>query len=683
MVRRVLVLLTGLALGLGLLAGPASAASPWWEPVHPQTPDSEVNVTGAPFGGVAADGTVRGLVDGHTHMFSDLAFGGNGVCGRTYAVDGIASALTDCPNHQPNGSSALLENVTNLEGGGNVTRTHDTTGWPTLKDWPDWASLTHQQMYYTWVERAWRGGQRVMVNDLVNNTGLCMINGIVAPPNKYSCDDMDSVRREAAAARSLEAFVDAQYGGAGKGWYRIVTSAAQAREVVEAGKLAVVLGVEVSEPFGCKQTLGVPGCDRAAIDRGLDELKSLGVSSMFLCHKFDNALCGVRYDADSNGIAVNLGQFLTTGTWWNPQTCKPGEVPDNTVTGGVLPAELSLAFPAAVLPVYPTGPHCNPRGLSDLGEYALRGMMARGMVVELDHMSAKAADRALDILEEANYPGAVSSHSWKNEAYMDRLFRLGGFATQYGHSAAQFVTDWQRTRDVRAKYGVAYGYGMDMNGFGGTPAPPGAANTMSYPFTSIDGGATLTRQVTGQRVWDYPTDGVAHYGMIPDWVADLTGRAPALKADLLGGAESYLRTLGGAQGWSAPVNLARGKAAKASSTEWSLFGTYAAGRANDGSLSTRWASAWGPSAWWQVDLGSAQQVGRVAVNWEAAYATGWSVQVSGDGSSWRTVWSTTTGGSGTDVAVFAPTTARFVRVVGGTRATQYGYSIWEAGVYAR
>jgi microsomal dipeptidase-like Zn-dependent dipeptidase len=185
----------------------------------------------------------------------------------------------------------------------------------------------HQQTYYTWVERAWRGGQRIMVNDLGMNAGLCLINSVVAPPHKFDCDDMNAVRGQAAAARSLESFIDHQVGGPGQGWYRIVTTPAQARDVVAAEKLAVVLGVEVSEPFGCKQNLGISGCDRAAIDRGLDELKTLGVSSMFLCHKFDNALCGVRYDAESNGIAVNLGQFLTTGTWWNPQPCKVGEVP--------------------------------------------------------------------------------------------------------------------------------------------------------------------------------------------------------------------------------------------------------------------------------------------------------------------------------------------------------------------
>src|SRR5690606_4418763 len=119
------------------------------------------------------------------------------------------------------------------------------------------------------------------------------------------------------------------------------TSPEQARRVIADGKLAVVLGVEVSEPFGCKQVLGAPQCTKADIDRGLDELKAKGVTSMFLCHKFDNALCGVRYDEDVTGLLVNVGQLITTGTWWNPRTCKPGEVPDNTVIGGVIPGPIA------------------------------------------------------------------------------------------------------------------------------------------------------------------------------------------------------------------------------------------------------------------------------------------------------------------------------------------------------
>ena len=93
----------------------------------------------------------------------------------------------------------------------------------------EWSSLTHQQMYYTWVERAWRGGQRIMVADVVNNNVLCSLPTQV---NRYSCDDMDTVRRQIAETKKLEAFVDQQYGGTGKGWFRIAYSADEARAYV-------------------------------------------------------------------------------------------------------------------------------------------------------------------------------------------------------------------------------------------------------------------------------------------------------------------------------------------------------------------------------------------------------------------------------------------------------------------
>ena len=40
---------------------------------------------------------------------------------------------------------------------------------------------------------------------------------------------------------------------AGKGWYRIVYSPQEARTVIAAGKLAVVLGIEVDYLFNCHQ----------------------------------------------------------------------------------------------------------------------------------------------------------------------------------------------------------------------------------------------------------------------------------------------------------------------------------------------------------------------------------------------------------------------------------------------
>ena len=45
---------------------------------------------------------------------------------------------------------AVLENVLF----GNPARCHDPVGWPTFKDWPHHQSLTHEQSYYRWLERA-------------------------------------------------------------------------------------------------------------------------------------------------------------------------------------------------------------------------------------------------------------------------------------------------------------------------------------------------------------------------------------------------------------------------------------------------------------------------------------------------------------------------------------------------
>lgn len=658
----------------------ASAESGWWVATTTPSPESEVNATGAPHRGTGPGGDARGYIDAHTHMFMDLGMGGNAVCGSTYSEKGIADALKDCDNH----GVSILENLTNGAAERGILDPHDTVGWPTFKDWPSYSSLTHQQMYYKWVERAWRGGQRIMVNDMVSNPGLCPIIGIVAGPNKYSCDDMDTVRRQIKATYDLQAFVDRQYGGTGKGWYRVVRTPDQARNVIAQGKLAVVLGVEVSEPFGCKQVLGVAQCNKAAIDRGLDELKSSGVSSMFLCHKFDNALCGVRYDEDTTGLLVNAGQFLTTGTWWNPKTCKTGEVPDNTVIGGVLPSEIaSVPGIPALAPVYPEGPHCNPKGLTVLGEYALRGMIKRNMIVELDHMSAKAAGRALDILESEAYPGAVSSHDWMADPYMERLYALGGFATQYGHTATEFVDQWRDTKPVRDKYGVAYGYGTDMNGFGGTAAPPADAAKISYPFTAPD-GTVFTRQVTGQRTWDYNADGVPHYGLIPDWVESLRVLAGSeIVDDLEAGSESYLRTWGATTSFAPGANLALEGTASASSTEWNLFADLKPHRANDGKTSTRWASKWGRDGeWWQVDLASARQISKVTIEWEKAYAKQYRVQTSLDGTNWTDAAVVSDGNGGLDTVTFAPTSTRHVRIQGVKRATNYGYSIKEVGVFS-
>jgi hypothetical protein len=129
------------------------------------------------------------------------------------------------------------------------------------------------------------------------------------------------------------------------------------------------------------------------------------------------------------------------------------------------------------------------------------------------------------------------------------------------------------------------------------------------------------------------------------------------------------------------TNLSQGKPATASTYQpTGTNGPQLPGYAVDGNYSTRWASEWVDTAWLQVDLGSVQSFNRVLLAWEAAYAKGYTVQVSDNGSTWQTIHTTTSGNGGFDDLAISGT-GRYVRVSGTARATDYGYSLWEFGVY--
>ncbi|WP_238016548.1 penicillin acylase family protein [Dactylosporangium sp. AC04546] len=127
------------------------------------------------------------------------------------------------------------------------------------------------------------------------------------------------------------------------------------------------------------------------------------------------------------------------------------------------------------------------------------------------------------------------------------------------------------------------------------------------------------------------------------------------------------------------ANLAQGRSVSANGT----FIGYSAGAAVDGDPTTRWSSWWTDNQSITVDLGSARTVRRVILRWEAAYGSRYRIEASSNGSSWTAVSTVDAGNGGTDSVVFAPVTARYVRMAGVDRATDWGYSLWELEVYAR
>src|SRR3984885_4953239 len=107
---------------------------------------------------------------------------------------------------------------------------------------------------------------------------------------------------------------------------------------------------------------------------------------------------------------------------------------------------------------------------------------------------------------------------------------------------------------------------------------------------------------------------------------------------------------------------------------------YPASDATDGDPGTRWSSAASDPQWLDIDLGSPQQICSVGIEWETAYASAFSIQVSNDNATWTTVYSTTAGTGGNQTFPIT-TTARYIRMYATARATQWGDSIFEFDVY--
>ncbi|KQY46871.1 discoidin domain-containing protein [Cellulomonas sp. Root137] len=127
-----------------------------------------------------------------------------------------------------------------------------------------------------------------------------------------------------------------------------------------------------------------------------------------------------------------------------------------------------------------------------------------------------------------------------------------------------------------------------------------------------------------------------------------------------------------------PVLLSQGKTVTASSVENADYTPASA--AVDGNAGTRWASTASDAQWLTVDLGATAQVNQVVLTWEAAYGSGYQIRTSENGTSWTSIYSTTTGKGGKET-LDVTGSGRYLQVLGTKRATGYGYSLWEVQVY--
>ena len=535
-------------------------------------------------------GDVIGYADIHAHMAmgSDMSDGtgdrgpsaGGVMYGHAAHRFGVEHALDNCEEmHGPDGATTaelILDTAPDP---------HDTVGWPTFIDWPARDSQLHQQMYYKFVERSWKAGQRLMVIHGTNIEALCDVAkkaGGNKDPNLLDedCSDMGVGMKQVAYVQDIEKYVDAQEGGPGKGWFRIAQDPTEAEAFIRAGKMAVVPGLEFSNIFKCNVTYtGVPrgdmdgdpttevvGCTTESIDQQIDEAWAAGVRGIYLYHDVDSALGGTGIFSP----VLNLVNFYGTKGWWETYTCDDqwageddkgyfygaGTVPlgmGSSQLGALLSNPIGAALIenlSGILPVYPATNQCNARGITPLGQYALEAAMKKGFVLDIDHAEISIKQDMLDEGAETTpaYPmiSAHGGHGGVTNAQVLQMLKQGGImypgmvnGRDYKGFYNKVEAIWNQMSDAeKAKYPIAVGYGADQNGLANQPGPRGGDGVVpvNYDtgFTLFEGPGWSNRLEAlgpvkvdllavseGGKSWNVDEVGVAHYGMIPDVVEQI------------------------------------------------------------------------------------------------------------------------------------------------------------------
>jgi microsomal dipeptidase-like Zn-dependent dipeptidase len=456
-----------------------------------------------------------GFADLHNHQFAKFAFGGRVLWGSAAATD---AELGSCrPEHGPHGLFDLPGNLAKiLLRTGSITSLlgHRTDGAPDFPAWPQWDDLTHQAVPRSALKRAVDGGLRLIVMPAVNNELL----GRLTRGTDYH--DMAAVDLQLQAAKQFEVMIDAEAGGTGRGWYRIAYTPEQARQIIGEEMLAVILSIEVDKLFG--DVIG-PHSTARDLEAAVDRYYAMGVRHLFLTHLTQSPYGGAAF-ATSLHWSRNSGPVSKA----NP----PLSLPVYRMTTVARTAD-GYAY---------RGGHCNAEGLTPLGEILIRLLMERGMLIDVDHMAASTRADVLRLTGAAGYP-VVAGHAellsladrgersefLLTDAEITAIGRYGGIVApklrqmavaapgDVKGTAETFLSAYRHVRNLLPDAPIPFG--TDLNGFAGMPRPRRGGVSLEYPFTAPVTGTVLDRGRLGRREFDINSDGVAHVGLLPDFVA--------------------------------------------------------------------------------------------------------------------------------------------------------------------
>ncbi len=559
---------------------------------------------------------IPGFADLHVHQAVSLAFSGGWYWG-SHEPGPLWERAPACDGHSHGNLSEYLSGA-QIDLGSHEGQQQ---GYPDYADWPHWKDIKHQQVTEQWLREAHEGGLNLVVASAVNNQWLSA--AMIASGNhnnRLSPADMEAVKRQVYSLKRMAEQSD---------WYTIVRDPWEARRAIEAGKLAVVLAVEVSDLL--------PNSD-GDWRQQLYDLYDMGVRNIMLAHETNSRFSGAAFHEDT---FKDLSKVKAT-------------------------FDSSIEYASSADGIY------NQIGLSQEGRELLEEMIRLNMLIDLSHLPLKSQREIYQLVAERfRYYPLFNSHTrvrslmlekdvphFKEHSSTDEVL---GFIRDTGgiiglRTGVEGVLTHQpaahqrpikndctgSSRSFAQSYqyadalGVAVAYGSDLNGFI-TQMPPrfGPEGCATQEDTAVRAQEQSAQGSTPDND-PFHVKGLAHIGYLPALRDDLQ-RLGADTENLDTSAEAFVKMWERAydpqriKAERRPVSLIPNKALGAEATASSSYAHYSPARINDGSLSTMvggefsWANAH-PNApggalpqWVQLEFPVAEPVSQVRVYTTANY----------------------------------------------------------------
>ena len=495
-----------------------------------------------------ADAPVWGLADLHAHPLANLGFGGNLYVGKPEGP--IADALASCEPHHGKSSTdkwfgpakgffITVGDVMSALGiilalpfmGYNVDLAkpmlyetdgdlHSGVGYPALMSYR-YYNTTHQHMYIDWIKRSYDGGLRLMVAHPVTNNLLANID---PKADRSIMNDKESGDAQIQGIKDLVSH--------NQSWMEIATTPADARSIIRRNKLCIVLGMEIDNIGNFHASDNITS---QQLNGELDRLWNMGVRHMFPIHLADSVFGGSAVYSDMfnfnnlfanhRSLQVDEGAGHGVGYKLNLTASKIRSIPPLSAINinfndgsnwrlGPVADMLSAAEPT----ISTARSHINRFGLSPVGENGINHLLDMGMLVDIDHMSDKAADRLLTLCEQREKNGirgypVASGHSDFRELAWPLGFCL---------SDNNFGQESQKTRSVCDR----------IIALGGMVAPiTEMMNRQRAPGCPVPADAQGTSKTFAQSLW-YASQLPGAYGVgIGTDMAMLGGMGPRFGTD--------------------------------------------------------------------------------------------------------------------------------------------------------